>query len=153
MAKRQHKIKIFLSIGKIPCFCQKNSKNPEKLIVFQGFYSGQHFYPLNMEQETGIEPAGTSLGSWRHTIRRLLRFKLNYYTVFADFLQSRCGKIYNFAASFFSKMKCTAPISARCCVSMLYAPMLARSEYLLVYTVTLESLFKSSMMRFCTSVV
>ena len=57
MAKRQHKIKIFLSIGKIPCFCQKNSKNPEKLIVFQGFYSGQHFYPLNMVRSTGIEPA------------------------------------------------------------------------------------------------
>ncbi len=32
------------------------------------------FGRLNMEQETGIEPAGTSLGSWRHTIRRLLRF-------------------------------------------------------------------------------
>ena len=55
MAKRQHKIKIFLSIGKIPCFCQKNSKNPEKLIVFQGFYSGQHFYPLNMVYVTGLE--------------------------------------------------------------------------------------------------
>lgn len=51
MAKRQHKIKIFLSIGKIPCFCQKNSKNPEKLIVFQGFYSGQHFYPLNVADD------------------------------------------------------------------------------------------------------
>ena len=51
MAKRQHKIKIFLSIVKIPCFCQKNSKNPEKLIVFQGFYSGQHFYPLNMARQ------------------------------------------------------------------------------------------------------
>ena len=56
MAKRQHKIKIFLSIGKIPCFCQKNSKNPEKLIVFQGFYSGQHFYPLNMAEGEGFEP-------------------------------------------------------------------------------------------------
>ena len=55
MAKRQHKINIFLSIGKIPCFCQKNSKNPEKLIVFQGFYSGQHFYPLNMVYVTGLE--------------------------------------------------------------------------------------------------
>ena len=55
MAKRQHKIKIFLSIGKIPCFCQKNSKNPEKLIVFQGFYSGQHFYPLNMVRTKGLE--------------------------------------------------------------------------------------------------
>ena len=55
MAKRQHKIKIFLSIVKIPCFCQKNSKNPEKLIVFQGFYSGQHFYPLNMVYVTGLE--------------------------------------------------------------------------------------------------
>ena len=55
MAKRQHKIKIFLSIVKIPCFCQKNSKNPEKLIVFQGFYSGQHFYPLNMIHIVGVE--------------------------------------------------------------------------------------------------
>ena len=55
MAKRQHKIKIFLSIVKIPCFCQKNSKNPEKLIVFQGFYSGQHFYPLNMVRTKGLE--------------------------------------------------------------------------------------------------
>ena len=53
MAKRQHKIKIFLSIGKIPCFCQKKiAKNPEKLIVFQGFYKGavyiflsDYFYP------------------------------------------------------------------------------------------------------------
>ena len=27
-----------------------------------------------LEQETGIEPAGTSLGSWRHTIRRLSHF-------------------------------------------------------------------------------
>ena len=61
MAKRQHKIKIFLSIGKIPCFCQKNSKNPEKLIVFQGFYSGQHFYPLNMAQRKGFEPLYTFL--------------------------------------------------------------------------------------------
>ena len=65
MAKRQHKIKIFLSIVKIPCFCQKNSKNPEKLIVFQGFYSGQHFYPLNMAQRKGFEPLDTFL---HHTI-------------------------------------------------------------------------------------
>ena len=29
-------------------FARKTAKNPEKLIVFQGFCSGQHFYPLNM---------------------------------------------------------------------------------------------------------
>ncbi len=57
MAKRQHKIKIFLSIGKISYFCQKNSKSPEKLIVFQGFCSGQHFYPLNMAEREGFEPS------------------------------------------------------------------------------------------------
>lgn len=50
-AKSQHKIKTFLTIGKTPYFYQKNSKNPEKLIVFQGFYSGQHFYPLNMADD------------------------------------------------------------------------------------------------------
>lgn len=50
-AKSQHKIKTYLTIGKIPYFYQKSSKNPEKLIVFQGFYSGQHFYPLNMAQD------------------------------------------------------------------------------------------------------
>ena len=54
-AKSQHKIKTFLTIGKTPYFYQKNSKNPEKLIVFQGFYSGQHFYPLNMLYVTGLE--------------------------------------------------------------------------------------------------
>ena len=70
MAKRQHKIKIFLSIVKIPCFCQKNSKNPEKLIVFQGFYSGQHFYPLNMAQRKGFEPLDTFL---HHTISNRAR--------------------------------------------------------------------------------
>lgn len=57
MAKRQHKIKIFLSIGKIPIFAKKNSKSPEKLIVFQGFCSGQHFYPLNMAEREGFEPS------------------------------------------------------------------------------------------------
>ena len=60
-AKSQHKIKTFLTIGKTPYFYQKNSKNPEKLIVFQGFYSGQHFYPLNMAQRKGFEPLYTFL--------------------------------------------------------------------------------------------
>lgn len=55
-AKSQHKIKTYLTIGKIPYFYQKSSKNPEKLIVFQGFYSGQHFYPLNMVEVMGVEP-------------------------------------------------------------------------------------------------
>ena len=55
-AKSQHKIKTYLTIGKIPYFYQKSSKNPEKLIVFQGFYSGQHFYPLNMAEGEGFEP-------------------------------------------------------------------------------------------------
>ena len=54
-AKSQHKIKTYLTIGKIPYFYQKSSKNPEKLIVFQGFYSGQHFYPLNMIHIVGVE--------------------------------------------------------------------------------------------------
>ena len=72
MAKRQHKIKIFLFIGKIPCFCQKNSKNPEKLIVFQGFYSGQHFYPLNMAQRVGFEP---TVLLWEHTRFRVVRVR------------------------------------------------------------------------------
>ena len=60
-AKSQHKIKTYLTIGKIPYFYQKSSKNPEKLIVFQGFYSGQHFYPLNMAQRKGFEPLYTFL--------------------------------------------------------------------------------------------
>ena len=76
MAKRQHKIKIFLSIGKIPCFCQKNSKNPEKLIVFQGFYSGQHFYPLNM-----VEQARVELASYRIAKRLSTRLCRNYLTI------------------------------------------------------------------------
>ena len=47
-----------------------------------------------VEQETGIEPAGTSLGSWRHTIRRLLQMYSSayYYTVFADILQTKKGR-------------------------------------------------------------
>lgn len=57
-----------------------------------------------LEQETGIEPAGTSLGSWRHTIRRLLRSQLLYYTAFAFFLQSKSGENYIFAAIFLSEV-------------------------------------------------
>ena len=74
MAKRQHKIKIFLSIGKIPCFCQKNSKNPEKLIVFQGFYSGQHFYPLNM-----VEYVKPELNTLIETMLTHLLIKIFYF--------------------------------------------------------------------------
>ncbi len=33
-----------------------------------------------MERETGIEPARTSLGSWRHTDRRLAHF-IYYYNL------------------------------------------------------------------------
>ena len=93
MAKRQHKIKIFLSIVKIPCFCQKNSKNPEKLIVFQGFYSGQHFYPLNMAQRKGFEPL---VLLWEHTRFRVVRVRplrhlcitFSYCTILICFCQS-----------------------------------------------------------------
>ena len=34
-------------------FALKIAKNPEKLIIFQGFCSGQHFYPLNMAERVG----------------------------------------------------------------------------------------------------
>ena len=43
-------------------FARKTAKNPEKLIVFQGFCSGQHFYPLNMVRMTGLEPARLPTG-------------------------------------------------------------------------------------------
>ena len=32
-----------------------------KKSAFQGFYSGQHFYPLNMAQRKGFEPLYTFL--------------------------------------------------------------------------------------------
>ena len=67
-----------------------------------------------LEQETGIEPAGTSLGSWRHTIRRLLRSQLLYYTAFAFFLQSKSGENYIFAAIFLSEVSpCTGICAGR----------------------------------------
>ena len=71
-AKSQHKIKTYLTIGKIPYFYQKSSKNPEKLIVFQGFYSGQHFYPLNMAQREGFEPPDVAINSFHDCRNRPL---------------------------------------------------------------------------------
>ena len=47
-----------------------------------------------LEQETGIEPAGTSLGSWRHTIRRLLHH--SYYTISERILQTKCTQVLKF---------------------------------------------------------
>ena len=93
MAKRQHKIKIFLSIGKIPCFCQKNSKNPEKLIVFQGFYSGQHFYPLNMVEATRFELTT----SWSRTKRAT---KLRYASIATLIISNPRAFCKRFTASF-----------------------------------------------------
>ena len=75
-AKSQHKIKTYLTIGKIPYFYQKSSKNPEKLIVFQGFYSGQHFYPLNM-----VEQARVELASYRIAKRLSTRLCRSYLTM------------------------------------------------------------------------
>lgn len=37
MAKRQHKIKIFLSIGKIPCFAKKIAKTLKNSSFFRVF--------------------------------------------------------------------------------------------------------------------
>ena len=98
MAKRQHKIKIFLSIVKIPCFCQKNSKNPEKLIVFQGFYSGQHFYPLNMVEVTGLEPTT----SWSRT-KRATKLRYTSLILFMCAAKLRHASIYIRQLYYYSK--------------------------------------------------
>ena len=76
-AKSQHKIKTYLTIGKIPYFYQKSSKNPEKLLVFQGFYSGQHFYPLNMVEVVRVELTSYAAAK-----------KLSTYLVYLLFLRS-----------------------------------------------------------------
>lgn len=49
------KSKPVLAKHKSRIFALKIAKNPEKLIIFQGFCSGQHFYPLNMVEVTGLE--------------------------------------------------------------------------------------------------
>ena len=48
--------------------------------------------PFRLEQETGIEPAGTSLGSWRHTIRRLLHC-IYYFTILPRILQTKSAHL------------------------------------------------------------
>ena len=53
--KRQHKIETCFCEAQKLRFARKAAKNPEKLIIFQGFCSGQHFYPLNMVWSMRLE--------------------------------------------------------------------------------------------------
>ena len=50
-----------------------------------------------MEQETGVEPAGTSLGSWRHTARRFLHHL--YYILNSDACQDKTPRFFYFSAA------------------------------------------------------
>ena len=65
---------------KSPVFARKTAKNPEKLTVFQGFCSGQHFYPLNMVYPTGVEPATLGVGVLRSIQLSYGYISLIYYT-------------------------------------------------------------------------
>ena len=51
-----------------------------------------------MEQETGVEPAGTSLGSWRHTARRFLHHL--YYSPKIERCQGKTARFLRFFGKF-----------------------------------------------------
>ena len=48
-------------------FVRKTAKSHEKHIVFHGFCSGQHFYPLIMVEATGFEPTTSASRTLRAT--------------------------------------------------------------------------------------
>ena len=55
-AKSQHHSStLIVTPEKTPFLPEKTAKTPEKLIVFQRFCRGQHFYPLNMVEVVRVE--------------------------------------------------------------------------------------------------
>ena len=73
-SKDSTKSKPVLKVRKSPVFARKVAKNLGKQRVFRGFCRGQHFYPLNMVEVTGLEPTT----SWSLTKRAT---KLRYTSI------------------------------------------------------------------------